>query len=135
MKAISQPALQSVTTERREWEARLGMMWARRAAAGSVGMSNVHVCVDFTRSPLGSRAMMGELVGSMLVAGAVEVRKWLVAPESRMAQFLMARTSRSTVRSRAAAARAYLWVGVGQRLDKFLFNLLLSTLAAPTRQK
>ena len=98
-------------------------------------MSNVHVWVDVTRSPLGSRATMGVLVGVMLVAGAVDVKKWLVAPESRMAQFLTAVMSRSTVRSRAAAARAYLWVGVGQQLDKLGFNLLLSMLAAPNRQK
>ena len=49
VKAISQPALQSVTTEMREWEARLGMMWAWVAASGSAGMSNVQVCVDVTR--------------------------------------------------------------------------------------
>ena len=84
-KVISQPALQSVTTEMREWDAKLGMMWARRAAAGSAGISNVHVCVDVTRSPLGSRATMGLVVGVMLVAGAIDVRKWLVAPESRIA--------------------------------------------------
>jgi hypothetical protein len=106
VKAISQPALQSVTTEIREWDARLGMMWARRAAVGSMGMSNSHVWVDVTRAPLGSRATMGVLVGVMLVAGAVDVRKWLVAPESRMAQFLTAVMSRLTVRRRAAAARA-----------------------------
>jgi hypothetical protein len=82
------------------------MMWARRAAAGSAGMSNVHVCVDVTRSPLGSRATMGLVVGVMLVAGAIDVRKWLVAPELRIAQFLTASMSKSMVRSRAAAARA-----------------------------
>ena len=60
---ISQPALHSVTTEMREWDAKLGMMWAWRAAAGSAGMSNVQVCVDLTRSPLGRRAMMGVVVG------------------------------------------------------------------------
>ena len=76
-------------------------------------MSNVHVCVDVTRSPLGNRAVMGLVVGVMLVAGAVEVRKWLVAPESRIAQVLIASTSRWTVQRRTAAARAYLWVGVG----------------------
>ena len=74
-KVISQPALQSVTTEMREWDAKLGMMWARWAAAGSAGMSNVHVCVDVTISPLGNWAMMGLVVGVMLVAGAIDVRK------------------------------------------------------------
>ncbi len=75
VKAMSQPALQSVTTEMREWDTKLGMMWARRAAPGSAGMSNVHVCVEVMRSPLGSRATMGLVVGVMLVAGAINVRK------------------------------------------------------------
>ena len=63
MNALLQPALHSVTTKMREWDAKLGMMWAWQAAGGSAGMSNVHVCVDFTRSPLGRRAMMGVAVG------------------------------------------------------------------------
>jgi hypothetical protein len=98
-------------------------------------MSNVHVCVDVTRSPLGSRATMGLVVGVMLVAGAVNVRKWLVVPESRMAQFLRASTSKFMVRSRAAAARAYLGEGVGQREDKLSFNVFVTSLATPYRQK
>ncbi len=106
VKAMSQPALQSVTTNMREWEAKWGMMWARRAAAWSVGMFSVHVCVDITRSLLGSCVTMGVVVGVMLVMGAVDVRKWLVAPESRIAQFLMTLMSNWTVRRRAAAARA-----------------------------
>ena len=107
----------------------------RRAAAGSMEISNVHVCVDVTRSPLGSRAVMGLVVGVMLVAGAVDVRKWLVAPESRIAQSLTVLMSRWTVRSRAVAARAYLRVGVRQWVDKLRFNLLISSLATPNRQK
>ena len=73
--------------------------------------------------------------GGMLVAGAVDARKWLVAPESRMAQFLRASTSKFTVRSRAGAARAYLGEGVGQQEDKLSFNLFVTSLAAPNRQK
>ena len=98
-------------------------------------MFNVHVCVEVTRSPLGSRAMMGLVVGVMLVTGAIDVRKWLVAPESRMAQFLRASMSTFTVQSRAAAVRAYLGEGVGQREDKLSFNLFVTSLAAPDRQK
>ncbi len=60
---ISQPALHSMTTKMREWDTKLGMMWAWRAAAGSAGMSNVHVCVDVTRSPLGRQATTGVVVG------------------------------------------------------------------------
>ncbi len=33
--------------------------------------------------------MMGLVVGTMLAAGALVVRKWLVAPDSRMAHHLM----------------------------------------------
>jgi hypothetical protein len=98
-------------------------------------MSNMHVCVDIMRSPLGSRATMGLVVRVMLVAGAVNMRKWLVVPESRMAQFLRASTSKFTVQCRAAAARAYLGEGIGQREDKLSFNLFVSSLAAPNRQK
>jgi len=90
----------------REWDAKLGVMWAEQATEGSAGMSNVHVHVDVTRSPLGSQATMGLMVGVMLVAGAIDMRKWLVAPEWRIAQFLTASMSKSTVQSRAAAARA-----------------------------
>jgi hypothetical protein len=68
---------------------RPGMMWAARACGGNEGMLMVHVCVECTRSPLGRRAMMGLVVGTMLVAGALVVRKWLVAPEPRMAHHLM----------------------------------------------
>ena len=52
-----------------------------------------------------------------------------------MAQFLRASTSKFTVQSRAAAARAYLGEGVGQREDKLSFNLFVTLLAAPDRQK
>ena len=105
-KVISHPALQSVMTEMREWDAKLGMMWARRVAAGSAGMPNVHVCIDVMRSPFGSRATIGLVIGVMLVAGANDVRKWLVAPESRIAQFSMVSMAKLMVQSRAAAARA-----------------------------
>ncbi len=75
VKTTLQPALHRVTTEIREWEARLGMIWACRPDAGRAGISRVHVCVECMRLPLGSRAMMGLLVGHMLVMGAVVMRK------------------------------------------------------------
>jgi hypothetical protein len=37
--------------------------------------------------------MRGTVVGVILEAGALVVRKWLVAPESRMAQLLMVAAS------------------------------------------
>ena len=51
--------------------------------------SRVHVCVECTRAPFGRLAMMGVVAGRILVAGASVVRKWLVAPEPRMAHRLM----------------------------------------------
>ena len=66
----------------------------------------MQVWVDFILSPLGRRAMRGTVAGMMLVAGASVVRKWLVAPESRMAQFLMVAASVEIVLRRMAAASA-----------------------------
>jgi hypothetical protein len=48
---------------------------------------------------------MGTAIGSMFVTGALVVRKWLVAPESRMAHRLMVLVSISIVLRRIEAAR------------------------------
>jgi len=50
--------------------------------------------------------MRGTSVGTMLVAGASVVRKWLVAPESRMAHRLMVVALVVIVRRRMKAASA-----------------------------
>ena len=50
--------------------------------------------------------MRGTMAGMMLVAGALVVRKWLVAPESRMAQLLMVAVSVKIVFRRMEAASA-----------------------------
>jgi hypothetical protein len=75
VKTSLQPALHRVTTEMREWEARLGMIWVCCTEAGRAGISRVLVCMECTCLPLGSRAMMGLLVRRMLVLGAAVVRK------------------------------------------------------------
>ncbi len=49
---------------------------------------------------------------NVLVASALVVRKWLVAPESRMAHCLMVAALVVMVLSRTEAAKAKLWVGV-----------------------
>ncbi len=85
---------------------RPGMMWAAWAHGGNEGMLMVHVCVECTRSPLGRQAMMGLVVGTMLVAGALVIRKWLVAPESRMAHRLMVSALVLIVFNRTEAAKA-----------------------------
>ncbi len=112
VKRTLHPALQSVTTITSECDANPGMIWARRAAAGSSCKSNLHVCVDHTWSPLGRRAMTGLLASCTLVTGAPVVRKLLVAPESKIAYLLMVSMSMLTVQRSAAAASAY-WVGIG----------------------
>ncbi len=73
---------------------------------GSMGRSRVQVCIDCTLLPLGRRAMRGTVTGMMLVAGALGVRKWLVAPESRMAHCLMVAALVVIVLRRMEAARA-----------------------------
>ena len=106
VKVTVHPALQMVTTESRECNASPGMMWAAQAPAGSSGRSRVQVCVDCTLSPLGRQAMRGTVAGMILKAGASVVRKWLVAPESRMAQLLMVVASVNIVLRRTEAASA-----------------------------
>ena len=100
------PVLHRVTTDRSECEARLGIMWAAWALVGREGMLRVHVCVECTRAPFGRREMMGVVVGRILVAGALVVRKWLVEPESRMTHLLMVLASVLIVFKRSEAARA-----------------------------
>ncbi len=58
--------------------------------------------------------MRGTSAGTMLVASASVVRKWLVAPESKMAHCLMVAASVVIVLRRMEVVSAYLWVGVGQ---------------------
>jgi hypothetical protein len=113
VKVTVHPALHMVTTERRECDTRPGMMCAAQAPAGRFGRSRVHVWVECTLSPLERWAMRGTAAGRMLVAGASVVRKWLVVPESRMADHLMVAASVVMVLSRKEAANAKLWVGVG----------------------
>jgi hypothetical protein len=106
VKVMVQPALHIVTTDRRECNARPGMMWAFLAAAGSLGRSRVQVCIDCTLSPFIRQATRGTVAAQMIVSGALVVRKWLVAPESIIAHCLMVLASveivlRSTVTAKA----------------------------------
>jgi hypothetical protein len=55
---------------------------------------------------LGRQAMRGTSAGTMLLAGASVVRKWLVAPESRMAHRLMVAASVVIVLRRTETANA-----------------------------
>ena len=67
------------------------------------------------------------------------VRKWLVAPESRIAQRLMVSESGVIVWSSVAAAKAYLRVGIEllkvvEKITSSL-SLIVLQLLAPDRQK
>jgi hypothetical protein len=114
VKGTLQPVLHRAMMEMREWEVRPEIMWASQAKAGRAGMLRAHMCVECMRSPFGSRAMMGLLMGHMLVMGAAVARKLRVAPESRMAHACVAAMSILTVHRSAAEASAYFGAGVRQ---------------------
>jgi hypothetical protein len=82
------------------------MMWAAQAAGKRSGRLRVHVYIDCTLSSLGRWAMRGAAAGSMLVAGVLVVRKWLVAPESRITHCLIVAALAVMVLRRIEAARA-----------------------------
>lgn len=63
-------------------------MWPWRACLGNFGMSSLYVCVDLTEFPSDRVTVSGRVAGLMLIVGASGMRKWLVAPESRIAHFL-----------------------------------------------
>ncbi len=65
----------------------------------------MQVCVDCTLSPLGRQAMRGTAANTMLVAGALVAKKWLIALESRMAHHLMVAAKPLIVLRRMEAAR------------------------------
>jgi hypothetical protein len=125
VKRTSHPALQSVTTLKVECNANPGMMWKRRAAAGSLGKSNMRVCMGRTWFPLGRRATINLLASCTLVTRAPVVRKLLIAPELKVAHLLMVSMSMLTVQRSAAAASAY-WVGIGQEGNKLYLTLCYS---------
>jgi hypothetical protein len=99
------PALHMVTIESNECDARPGMTWAARAPAGRSAKSRLQVCVNCTLSLFGRRAMRGTAARTMFVAGASVVKKWLVAPESRMAHCFMVVASTLIVLRRMEAAQ------------------------------
>jgi hypothetical protein len=84
VKVTVYPVLHIVTTESNKCDAGPGITWAAWALAGRSGKSRVQVCVDCTLSTFGRQAMMGTAASTMLVAGALIVKKWLVALESRI---------------------------------------------------
>ena len=104
----SHPALHNFTTDNRECAASPGMTCAILALAGSAGIGSWHVCVDLILSPFGSCTDIGVIASMTSFAGAVAKRKWLVAPESKIAQSLISSSWKSIVSRRACAAYPYL---------------------------
>jgi hypothetical protein len=99
-------ALHIVTTESNECDARPDITWAAWALARRSGKSRVQVCVNCSLSPFGRWAMRGTVDRTMFVAGALIVKKWLVASESRMAHRFMVAASTLIVLRRMEAAMA-----------------------------
>jgi hypothetical protein len=77
--------------------------------------------------------MRGTAARTMFVAGALVVKKWLVAPESRMAHCFMVAAPTFIILRRMEAARTQFWVGVGRRFVLTVMTNLL--LPAPACQK
>ncbi len=104
VKVIVHPALHIVTTESNKCDAMPGITWAAQVPAGRSGQLRVQVCVDGTLSPFCRWATRGTAATTMFVAGASVVKKWLVAPESRMAHhFMVAALALIVLRSMKAA--------------------------------
>jgi hypothetical protein len=106
VKVTVHPALHIVTMKSNECDARPGITWAAWAPTMRSGRLRVQVCVDCTLSPFGRWAMRGTAPSTMLVAGALVVKKWLVAPESRMAHCLIVAATTLIVLRRMEATRA-----------------------------
>jgi hypothetical protein len=106
VKVTVHPALHIVTTESNQCDARPGTSWPPRHWREDHGKSRVQVCVNCTLSPFGRRVMRGTAARTMFVAGASVVKKWLIAPESRMAHRFMVAALTLIVLRRMEAAQA-----------------------------
>ena len=78
------------------------------ALSGSSGVASVHVCVEITCVPSGSFTLSGFFASWQSLMGAAMTKKWLVAPESRMAHSWTFCMLISIVAINALAAYSYL---------------------------
>ena len=85
--STSHPALHNFTTDTSECDASPGTTCAVLAACGSSGRFNSAIWLELTISPFGSVTVSGVSAILLSTTGAVDSRKWLEAPESKMAQF------------------------------------------------
>ena len=86
--SLSRRLSQNLPIESRALFRSAGKTWACCAASGSCGKGNSAVLVDCIVSKLGSLADMPCSVGNFLTQGLSGPMKWLVQPESAMAQQL-----------------------------------------------
>ena len=84
--STSQPALHNFTTYTSERDANPGTMRVVLAACGSNGRFNLAIWLELTTSPFGSVTVSGVSAILLSTTGAVDSRKWLEAPESKIAQ-------------------------------------------------
>ena len=98
------PALHNFTTDTKEWEANPGTMWASLALGGSIGSAMFAVWLEWMVDPFGNLICRGAVAIFLSVTGAEESRKWLDAPESKIAQFILSCVLLDTVRSNELAA-------------------------------
>ena len=102
--STSHSALHNFTTNTSEYDASPGTTCAVLLACGSNGRFNSAIWVELTISPFGSFTVSGVLAILLSTTGAVDSRKWLEAPESKMAQFCNFSESNATWRIIDAAA-------------------------------
>ena len=96
--------MQSFTTDTNECDASPGTMWASLALGGSCGSAMFAVWLEWIVDPFGNLICRGSVAIFLSVTGAAESRKWLDAPESKIAHFILSCVLLDTVRSNELAA-------------------------------
>jgi hypothetical protein len=87
-KLTSHPWPQRCPTDMRECLKRFEKRWAWFAAGGIPGSASMAVWVDSMMLPSGNVTDKGRISFSLWMHGASKARKFPVAPESNMAEFL-----------------------------------------------
>ena len=101
------PALHNVTTDTSECDDIPGMTCPVLAPLGNSGRSSSRLCVEVSLVPSGIVTVMGFVATDIPVADASVTKKWLVAPESNIAQSLISSRLKLIVFKMLLAACAY----------------------------
>jgi hypothetical protein len=86
-----------MTTDMSEYDEIPGMTWPVHAAFVNSGRLSSRLWVEVSLDQSGIVNVIGFLAIDIPVADASVTRKWLVAPESNISQFLMSSRSKLTV--------------------------------------